>query len=97
MLLRFIAREADVNATTNKGMTALMFAAPFGLLQIARTLIAAGAKVNVTDNAGYTAISIATEAEQHEMVAILENQSILESIGNEINQENPHIPVKVRI
>ena len=53
---RLIAAGADVNATDNSGMTALMFAAKE---DTAKVLLEAGADVNAKDNDGKTALMFA--------------------------------------
>lgn len=76
-----LGNGAKVNATSNNGSTALMFAAPFGYVCITNSLIKAGALVALADDDGDTALKHAVDANQHETVAILENQYILESIN----------------
>lgn len=55
-----LAAGANVNATSERGQTALMLAAPGGYTEIARVLIEAKANVNAHDGDGTTALMIAT-------------------------------------
>jgi ankyrin repeat protein len=52
-----LAASADVNATSNYGETALIYACFYGRLEPARLLVAAKALVNVMDNDGYTPLN----------------------------------------
>src|SRR5687768_14268102 len=59
MLSLLISAGADVNATTTKGRTALMWAAWRGRNESAKTLIEKNAIVNAQDGFGSTALMLA--------------------------------------
>jgi ankyrin repeat protein len=65
VLKLLIASGADPNqrASNQWGITPLMWAAEFGELEMAKTLLAAGADVNETNNIGATALHGAKNAE----------------------------------
>jgi len=69
---RLIEKEgADINATNQKGWTALMVAASGGLLDIVKYLIERGANINVATPNGWTALIEAVEEEKHDIVKYL--------------------------
>ena len=48
-----------MNAASNSGMTALIWACLFGQLEAARALVASGANVNAVGQAGVTPLNLA--------------------------------------
>ena len=65
-----IGRGADVNKSTNIGITPLYWASCYGHLEVVRALLAAGADVNKSDDFGNTPLSRAL-AKNHTQVADL--------------------------
>jgi ankyrin repeat protein len=67
-----VRHGADVNARSNKGFTALMFAAQVGDADSARVLIGAGAKANdIMPKTGLTPLIIAAATGRNKVAAIL--------------------------
>ena len=66
-----LAANADVNAKTDIGMTALMFAAVNGRLEVIQILLAAKADVNARGYKGVTALMLAAERGQLEVLKLL--------------------------
>jgi len=67
-----LANQADVNARTSQGDTALHMAVQRGQTNLVQMLLAAGAKVNVEDNYGQrTPLSFAAESGSPEIVKML--------------------------
>ncbi len=66
-----IQLKADVNAKSNNGWTALMWASNDGRSDIVRMLIDAGADVNVKSNNGYTALLLAVSSNDTASVRML--------------------------
>ena len=66
-----IAAKADVNAKTDKGVTALILASARGNQKVVQALIAAKADVNAKDDDGNTALTWASENGYQEVVQAL--------------------------
>ena len=62
---------ADVNETTNRGMTPLMFAARYNNVEITNLLLEKGAKLDVKDNNGFTALDHAKASNSNAIVTTL--------------------------
>ena len=58
-----IENGADVNIKNNYGITALIYAAEHGNLEIVKYLVEKGANVNIKDNHGRTALDLAETEE----------------------------------
>ena len=67
-----VQADADVNATTNDGRTALSFASENQHIDVASTLLSAKAKAKLADDSGNTPLRYALANGQNEMVALLE-------------------------
>jgi ankyrin repeat protein len=61
----------DLDARTTNGLTALMFAAYIGKLEIVRVLLEAGADVRAADNFGKTVLMYAQEKKHEEVIQLL--------------------------
>jgi ankyrin repeat protein len=68
----------DVNATDERGDTALIEAARFGHDQVARALLAAGANLKARDKDGKTPLMLAVAGGHDEVVAVLKQAGALE-------------------
>jgi ankyrin repeat protein/serine/threonine protein kinase len=66
-----LAKEADVNAKTNDGRTALIVASYNGHLEVVQALLAKGAEVNAKENDGATALIRASQQGYGEVVQAL--------------------------
>jgi ankyrin repeat protein len=66
-----LVQGADLNATDNDGLTALMWAAKHCHIDIVQLLLAKGADVNAKDNKGGTALIAAKREGHKEIVCIL--------------------------
>ncbi|HPD33793.1 MAG TPA: ankyrin repeat domain-containing protein, partial [Candidatus Kapabacteria bacterium] len=66
-----INHRADVNATDNDGVTALMDAAYKGNLEICKLLINHGADVNAKTNSGWATLNYAVSRENKEIMDLL--------------------------
>lgn len=62
---------ADVNAKTDTGATALMWASFFGKLDVVKVLLANGADVNASDGRGWTALMTTAEQGYPEVMELL--------------------------
>jgi ankyrin repeat protein len=62
-----------VNAKSNRGETALMFAAYKGNLEVVKALVDKGAEVNAKDYAGNTALMRASKNEYEDVVQMLKS------------------------
>lgn len=62
---------ADVNAKTDTGATALMWACFFGKLDVVKVLLANGADVNAKDGRGWTALMTSAEQGYPEVMELL--------------------------
>ena len=82
-----INEGADVNARGDYnygGRTALIDAAIFNKLEVAKLLIASGANINLKNNHGYTALMIAVLNNRLEMVKLLiDSGAIINVSSNE--------------
>jgi ankyrin repeat protein len=67
-----LAAGADVNAKESHHMTALMWAAERGHIEIVQALLAVGADVHAKNIDGYTALDIAGLVNQRKIVSLLE-------------------------
>ncbi|WP_157154466.1 ankyrin repeat domain-containing protein [Brachyspira murdochii] len=63
---------ADINYTTDYGMTALMMAASFNQFEAAKVLLENNADTSVTDEYGRTALDLAKEEDYKDIVELLE-------------------------
>ncbi|WP_300758779.1 ankyrin repeat domain-containing protein [uncultured Brachyspira sp.] len=63
---------ADINYTTDYGMTALMMAASFNQFEAAKVLLENNADTSVTDEYGRTALDLAKLEEHNDIVELLE-------------------------
>ncbi|MCU0878888.1 MAG: ankyrin repeat domain-containing protein [Pirellulaceae bacterium] len=63
---------ADPDLADADGMTPLMIAARYGLVDIARRLVAAGADVSRQDSSGDTALDEARRAQNHDIAELIE-------------------------
>jgi Ankyrin repeats (3 copies) len=70
-LIELLARGADVNASNQAGVTALMLAAFHGRLEMVRALTDHGADVNTTDRDGFTAAMLAQHSHREDIVRLL--------------------------
>lgn len=66
-----LKQGADVNARTDSGATALMWACFFGKLEVVNELLRNGADVNAKDNKGWTALMTAAEQGYPEVMELL--------------------------
>ena len=66
-----VQNEAPVNAQTDVGTTALMFAAAFGRVEVVRLLVENGADIHIQNGHNYTALSLAEERGHQEVVDFL--------------------------
>lgn len=71
-LRNLILGGADVNAKTDAGQTALMFAAYGGHAEVTGQLLEAGADVNAKSNDGQTALVLAVNMGRSEIVSLLQ-------------------------
>jgi ankyrin repeat protein len=71
-------RDADVNATDERGSTPLLEAARYGHEDITRVLIAAGANVKAKDQDGKTALMLAIQGDHEEVVRVLKQAGATE-------------------
>lgn len=63
VLKYLISKGANINKADNKGNTALIRAAEYGILEAVKVLVESGANVNLRNNSGYTALEISEENE----------------------------------
>lgn len=70
-LIELLARGADVNASNQAGVTALMLAAYHGRLEMVRALTDHGADVNAIDRDGFTAATLAQHSHREDIVRLL--------------------------
>ncbi|HEY3040053.1 MAG TPA: ankyrin repeat domain-containing protein [Pyrinomonadaceae bacterium] len=70
-LEELLARGADVNASNEEGVTALMVAAYHGRLQMVQALTDHGADLNAMDTAGFTAAMLADHSGHEEILRTL--------------------------
>lgn len=63
---------ADINYTTDFGMTALMMAASYNQFEVAKMLLENNADTSVTNTYGYTALDLAKSEDYKNMVELLE-------------------------
>ena len=63
---------ADINYTTDFGMTALMMAASFNQFEAAKVLLENNADTSVTDEYGRTALDLAKLEDYKDIVELLE-------------------------
>ena len=70
-LIELLARGADVNASNQAGVTALMLAAYHGQLEMVRALTDHGADVNAIDRDGFTAATLAQHSHREDIVRLL--------------------------
>jgi uncharacterized protein len=68
-----LARDANVNAVDDRGMTALMHAASTGQVQVIKALLAKSADVNARDAGGHTALMFAANNGQLTAAAALKD------------------------
>jgi uncharacterized protein len=68
---QIIAYGIDVNDTTNRGMTPLMYAAVYNQSEIARLLIEKGADLYKKDNGGNTALDLAKTSGSDAVIAVI--------------------------
>jgi ankyrin repeat protein len=68
---QIIAYGIDVNDTTNRGMTPLMYAAIYNQSEIAKLLLENGANLDLKDKSGTTAIEYAKTSGSKEVMEIL--------------------------
>jgi hypothetical protein len=72
------APGADVNATDERGSTALIEAARYGHDDVARALITAGANVKARDNDGKKALMLAVAGSHDDVVRVLKQAGAVE-------------------
>jgi hypothetical protein len=70
-LIELLTRGADVNASNQAGVTALMVATLHGRLEMVRALTDHGADVNATDRDGFSAAMLAEHAHREDIVRLL--------------------------
>lgn len=76
MVNYLIEKGYDVNKTTRKsGFTALMCAACYGRVEIAKVLLANGADQNVRDNKGFSAVDFARKMNKKSILELLDYDS----------------------
>ncbi len=80
-----LKKGADVNAKTNGGVTALMFAAIYNNPEICRVLIENNADVHAKENDGKTALIRAAEVGNFHVVAMFQK------LGLDISSARPHL------
>lgn len=68
---QIIAYGIDVNDTTNRGMTPLMYAAVYNQAEIAKLLIEKGADLDKKDKSGSTALDHAKTSGSDEVMEVL--------------------------
>lgn len=67
-----IDHGAKIDAVTDSGMTALMWASSYGHLANVKLLVEKGAKIDIVDNNERTALHIATIKKQNHIASYLE-------------------------
>jgi ankyrin repeat protein len=67
---------ADVNMSSNKGYSALLWATSYGLDDIVTLLINAGADVHHQNNTGQTAVMLAAQRGHHRIIGLLQKAGI---------------------
>jgi len=67
-----VAAGVAVNARLDNDLTLLMWAAPYGQVAMVNYLLEQGADKNAKDNRGQTALSLARDAKQQAVVALLQ-------------------------
>ena len=67
----YINANGDINAATEKGVTALHYAAKLGKTEIVKSLLANGANIYATDNNGKTPLIWAAEKSQTKIVNLI--------------------------
>ncbi|SFV60885.1 Ankyrin [hydrothermal vent metagenome] len=73
MVLYLIEQGKDVNETTRRsGFSALMAAACYGRVEIARILLAHGADKNAQDRKGFTAVDFARKTNKKSILSLFE-------------------------
>jgi len=77
-MMALLAKGADVDQRSRGGHTALMVAAIFSHVDIARLLLAAGADVQLQDNLGLTAMDWANRRGSWDVAQLLSNASLAE-------------------
>jgi hypothetical protein len=82
-LKKLIDTGANINSTDEHGMTALMWAAYHGHLEIVQRLVTAGAKLEAKDNDGWTALMLAADRGH------LKTVQRLVTAGAELNAARP--------
>jgi ankyrin repeat protein len=78
VVLHLINNGADVNASSNNGDTALMWASRFGHIDIARLLIDNSADVNAKDDNGRTALKYASNNGHTDIIELLKSKGAKE-------------------
>jgi ankyrin repeat protein len=69
-----LSHRPPLDALDGNGVAPLHYAAIRGHLALAELLISAGARVNTTSKSGLTPLAMAKDAQQAELVALLERQ-----------------------
>ncbi|MGV7107365.1 ankyrin repeat domain-containing protein [Flavobacterium sp. U410] len=64
---------ADINETSSRGMTPLMYAAIYNNTEIIKLLVEKGARLGIKDNRGFTALDHAKASESMEAIELLSN------------------------
>jgi len=90
-LLLHIRRGDNVNATDNKGRSALMMAASRGHVEVCTLLIEAGANLHALDADGKSAFEIANECGRFDVMELLRKHDIeiQELISDELITQDP--------
>ena len=99
-MMELLEQKVDINSTDEKRITALMFAAKDGRIEILEILLSNGADVNLTNSNGGTALMIAAQNDHTEIVEVLLAPSIrLRRIakGFSIPPQTPSAPAVPRI
>jgi ankyrin repeat protein len=71
-------QDADVNATDERGSTALIEAARYGHDDVARALLVAGANIKARDKDGQTALMLAVAGGHDDVVRVLKQAGAVE-------------------
>ena len=71
-LMNLLENGADINYTTDYGMTALMYAASFNQFEAAKVLLENNADTSITDEYGRTALDLAKSEDYKDIVELIE-------------------------
>ncbi len=84
-VLYLLSKGANINATADNGVSALMYAAQNGYLQVVKTLVANGANTNYFPNGQLPAISAAITNNQYDIVEYLLHKGVDKNITDSKN------------